>query len=159
MSSISMSASGARSLSTTVNDPARTSASIPTKTGDCISVSTGSLGECRLSLPPSARIERRITKGTTSVRQQDGTFKDEPVERESWQLVIPNGLGAMFLRANSDTAWPHLSVDVRKPEDGSTPFMEQGEVVETHTLVDLGLATVDESGAYGPAYEWKSEGE
>lgn len=152
MSSVSMSASGARSLTTTVNDPARTAASMPTKAGDCIQVSTGSLGECRLSLPPSARIEKRVT----ILHDDDGKGGKKERVQESWQLVIPNGLGAMFLRASSDTAWPHLSIDVRKLEDGKTPFMEAGEVAESHSLVDLGLATVRE-GDYGDVYEFVTE--
>lgn len=152
MSSVSVSASGARSLTTTVNDPARTAASMPTKAGDCLSVSTGSLGECRVTLPASAYIEKRV-----SVHQdQDGKGGTKERVQESWQIVFPHGLGSMFLRATSDTSWPHLSVDVRKPEEGRTPLMEAGEVTESHSLVDLGIATVRE-GDYGDVYEFVDE--
>jgi hypothetical protein len=102
-------------------------------------------------LPPSAWIEKRVSV----LHDADGKGGTKERVSETWLLVIPNGLGAMFLRASNETAWPHLSVDVRAVKDDETPWLERGDVVEKHTLVDLGLATSEESEGGGfVAYEF-----
>lgn len=152
MSSVTLSASGARSLSTTINDPAATRASMPTKAGDSIYVSAGSLGECRILLPPSARIEKRVA----ILNDTDGKGGTKERRQESWHLVMPHGFAGMFCKPASDTAWPHMSMDVRKWDDPH--YYEKGDVAETHDMVELGLATVAESEGGGYAiYDWKSE--
>lgn len=138
MSTVSLDASGARALTSTVNDPARTAASIPTKRGDSININGGSYTEARMVLPATARIERR----------EYVTVRDEKEIKTTYHvLVVPGGSGGVFLRA-SENAWPHLTVSVKdwskekagyNAEEGKH-FTESGVLAETHTLVDLGLA-------------------
>lgn len=145
MSSVSLSASGSRSLSTTINDPAATRASMPTKTGDGIGISGGSFEEVRILLPASARIERIVQSSS------DGKGGDRTMD--SWQIVFPaSGLTA-FARP-TETSWPHLSVDVRGYDKSKTDglhYLERGEVAESYSLVDLGIAEVTE-GEFGTSY-------
>lgn len=59
MSSHVLDVSGARALTTTVNDPALTHVFMPAKAGDDVQVSLSSFRELRIELPANARIQRR----------------------------------------------------------------------------------------------------
>lgn len=142
MSSAQLSASGARSLTSTVNDPAVTRASMPTKGGDSISVTVGSVEEFRMVLPATTRIEKREY---VSTRQVDGEQKE--VKTTYHVLVVPSSSVTAFLRAG-ETMWPHITVDLKdwsKEKAGyhsgsGKHFTESGELAETFTMVGLGIA-------------------
>lgn len=114
MSSVSVSGSGQRSLSLTMNDEARTGASMPTRQGDVVTFAVGGHnGELQLVIHPGSRLER--------------IENPKDPEQVYYRLSIPGGVsGARYVRAEGleDEAtdpWPHASLDVRKnPEPGYT---------------------------------------
>lgn len=106
MSSLSMSGSGQRSLSMTVNNQEMTGSSMPTKPDDNVSISLGSVFDLRMIVPTNARLER--------IKSKDG-------KSEYLRLVVPGSaslqlFGGIPLDPEMDrgSAWPHANVGVGK---------------------------------------------
>lgn len=105
MSSVRISVSGQRALSTTIGDPASTTASMPTKVDDNIFLSMGSLPETQFILPLAARLER--------VKFRDAEYL---------RIVLPkgNGLQVYAIQERDEDGnvpggqWPHVNVEVGK---------------------------------------------
>ena len=142
MSSHHLSASGRRALSTTMNDDARTSAQVPSKPGDAVSLTLSSFAKIEITLGQGVRIERR--RVARNLSSSDG---DRVEYLDSNVLVIEGTDGQMVgLQAYGTPpdrqAWPHTSVDVRKHDERNIPwFIKDGEVVATAELRD---ATFDD---------------
>lgn len=130
MSSHHVSVSGSRALSTTVNDPARTSAQMPSKQGDLANVTIQSFREIDLVLP---------AKGVTVER-----FKDEDGSVvQVLKVKIPEGynenalVGLTVEALPGKTGYPHTSVSVRKEPDGHNPFDFYTKNRELAETIDL----------------------
>ena len=96
MSSISISGSGSRSLSLTMNDKARTHAQMPTVGGekpDALQMQLGGASAIIIPLSPLAEIHR---------------FTDD--EGDKHYYLVTKGGTSVFARADS---WPHASIDAR----------------------------------------------
>lgn len=102
MSSVKLSVSGERGYSLSVA-PEATSLWAPTKQGDEVRATFSSLGTAKMVLPRNARIERMASG-------------EAPNRHEYLVLVIPAqaGLTVQGFKADDDTSWPHVEVDVRR---------------------------------------------
>src|SRR4051794_39117141 len=121
MSSVSISASGARALSTTTNDPARTFASMPTTSEDVIGLQSGGYGEATFLLIAD-RVELE------QIRKSDVAYV----------RVTTSFLSGLQLRPTDKPGggWPHASLDVRK--GGLPDFYQDAERIAD----PLNLATI-----------------
>jgi hypothetical protein len=170
MSTHVLDASGARPLSTTVNDPAATRASVTAKGGDDVRFQIGGVREVRIGLPESARIERRrhVTKSQRLVegkvvRGDDGEFIYDEREYDSYYLVLGGGV-SVFARSSytDDQAseareqhpegstlyepTPHTTMWVKRNGD-ALDLSEQGvliEDVELREVLPKALASLEE---------------
>jgi hypothetical protein len=113
MSSVRLSVSGQRSLTTTLNDPASTAATMPTKADDKMHLQIGNANEIRFVLPNKARIE-------VIAVEKDGEIGQD----RHLRVVIPGGgahLGVFCDSPGEDEeghprpgSWPHFSMDLGK---------------------------------------------
>jgi hypothetical protein len=131
MSSISIDASGARSLQVTLNDPETTKAWMPSKAGDDAQVVISGTGELRLELPANARLQRRRYKVTT----RRGSDAEETHDEDRLILVLSGA--TLFYRSSQELVpeaerkhegHPHVSAYVRRWKDKHA--LESGELVE-----------------------------
>lgn len=151
MSSHALSVSGRRSLSTTTNDDARTSAQMPAKPGDAANITAQGFVKLELSMQApegAARLERRRVG-----HRLGGSHEADRVEYMDLIVLVleipeedQDSAGqrvGVQLFADSTTpdgasdGWPHTNVDVRKGGDPRINYMTGGgeyEVVETVPL-------------------------
>ena len=128
MSSVRASCSGQRALSTTIGDPASTTASMPTKADDNIHISTGGMPEMSFMLPTAARLER--------VKYRDSEYL---------RVVIPKGSGLSIMAIQErdaagevvGSAWPHVNVEVGKHVRNHYASAEIIEVIHERIGDDL----------------------
>lgn len=159
MSTHILDVSGARALTTRTNDPASTYASTPAKQGDDLEVSIGAR-EIRLSLPDSARIQRRryptrrpvYDEAGKPIRDSDGWLMEDGEPEDRLVLVVQ----AMSIFARTSIAdhsderpvyesHPHSQV-VAKRYGEKLHLYEQGELVEeieVGQLAEAGVLTVE----------------
>lgn len=118
MSSHALSVSGQRPLSSTVNDPARTAASMSSKPGDMAHVYLSAFREFHILLPSEGvEVER--------FKNEDGTIIQVLKVRGR---LSPDGERIQGIALQLDArpvdeghGYPHTSVNVRK-DDGKDPF-------------------------------------
>jgi hypothetical protein len=155
VSTHSLDASGARPLTSTTNDPARTSATVSAKEGDdCLGV-FGGFTRVEIPVPqtPGAvrlEVRRRVDKKAKTdergdyVRDENRQIIYEQVEIEDRILVIDtivNVLGRTFPNDNGFVPTPHTSFRIVNLEkDPYRPYWITGETVADDP-VDLGYGT------------------
>jgi hypothetical protein len=130
MSSLSLSVSGARPLSTTVNDPSRTAASMPTKPGDMLSISMGTVREARIVLPAAnVRVER--------YKGEDGAIVQVLVMETNPEHV--HASLSVSLEALPGSGHPHGSINARKEPEDHEPFAGFIGSRELDDTIDLAI--------------------
>jgi hypothetical protein len=120
MSSVSVDASGQRAIQTTINDPARTHASIPTKGDDDLQITVGGVGEISVLVPVGGDEEHGPK--LKLVKMKDG--------REAIYLKINGYLSATAYKGGS--GWPHATISARAG-------VESGVEEELGTIAVAGL--------------------
>lgn len=145
MSTHVLDVSGQRGLSVTMNDPARTGATVPAKAGDDVMVSVGNARQVRFELPPNVRIERReyvaqkqVIENGKPKRDPDGGLVFEDVPQQRLVLVIDGSLNSLFARVSTLPVegedpptyenTPHTSMHVKKWTEPH--FTESGTLIE-----------------------------
>jgi hypothetical protein len=117
MSTHILDVSGARPLTSTLNDPAATRASVPAKQGDDVTFTIGGAKETRLVIPPGSRIQRRRyvrhqpKRADGEIVREGGEVVYEDVPYEEIVLVCNTGL----------TVFGRCSL-VEPPEEGETAY-------------------------------------
>lgn len=155
MSTHTLDASGARPLSTTVNDPARTTATVQAKQGDDCVVTLGNFARVEIPIPTTpgaARIVTRVRSVRKAKRDDHGNhLRDEnrnllyeDAVEETKVLVFDTGhlmLSAHTEKGDGYPSTPHTTCRVVNLEnDQSLPLWVQGETGEDEP-VDLGFGT------------------
>lgn len=136
MSSISLDVSGQRGLSSTINDPARTYASVPSKPGDSATIQLGSFDEIKAYLPKTAKFQ------LVRMPREDGGFD------EFFRLVVPGNSLQLSCQAKDEEnvgVWPHVAVSVRKWETDMDYYFSQknAEVASENEVGELAALTLD----------------
>lgn len=156
MSSHRLDVSGSRPLTTTLNDPAATSAQTSAKAGDDVRFQVGGAREARVLLPPGAKIQRRQYVARTQkldggkiVRDDAGAYVYDERTYEQLYLVLPGG-ATVFARssdlgvqADDDTSGlppvheltPHTTLYARRLGQ-EYDFSESGELLEELVLAE-----------------------
>lgn len=115
MSSFSVDVSGGRAVTATLNDPARTAVSMPSKGGDHANVQLGSFEKIEIILPLNARVERRRTSG------------ENPSEYVV--LSVPASASMTVHCRASESGWPHGWINAGKHVQAFTESLEVIEVI------------------------------
>jgi hypothetical protein len=110
MSSIRLSVSGQRALTTTTNAVEATTVTLPTKVDDKASIQVGNATEIRALLPVNARLELVAQKNTEGVVSDTTKYV---------RLVVPGGGASLRLFVDAPEegqpgSWPHFNVDLGK---------------------------------------------
>lgn len=154
MSTHSLDVSGARPITLTANDPARTAMTLGAKAGDDVTATLSGFRELRVSLTDGrrARIERRrYTKKTAryengkTVKGADGETVYDTEDYEELILVMPGStfFGRASIRDEEKGAegvptyepTPHTMVQAKRQPD--LHFLESGTLLEEFTLAEL----------------------
>lgn len=152
MSTHILDVSGARPLTTTLNDPAATRASTSAKAGDDVFVQVGGARETRMVIPSGTKIQRRryvSRKQMTDsdhrpVKDEAGEYVYEETPYEELVLVLTGSLVA-FSRSShlpiegeeqpSYEPTPHTTLSARRfPEPH---FTESGELLSEAILGEV----------------------
>lgn len=156
MSTHNLDVSGARPLTTTLNDPARTAASCSAKAGDDVNVTVSGCRETRFVLPPNAKIERREYVRKTP-RKVDGALVKDPdnpnlylYDEEPYEELVVVVTGASIVvfgrtsnlthpdtveEAKAFEGTPHTSVVVRRSPDPH--FTESGKLLTDYDIREI----------------------
>lgn len=148
MSTHNLDLSGQRAVTATMNDPARTAVSTPSKQGDDVAITVSGCREIRVLIPPGARIERREYVTRAMVRdnnnvpvKKDGEYVYEDKAEERYVLVVAgriDAFGRTSVQSDGDETekviemYPHTSVVVRRLLDEH--FTESGKLIEEFEL-------------------------
>lgn len=154
MSTHVLDASGARPLTTTMNDPAATRASIPAKQGDDVKFTIGAAREITLRIPDSARLQVRRYKVTTH-KGIDPETKEPIVDERYDDALVLVFAGQVNLFARSSfrdeeanayaeehdgnkpfEGTPHTTMWVKRNGD-DLDWSESGELLVEHQVGDL----------------------
>lgn len=150
MSTHTLDASGQRALTSTINDPARTGATVNAKQGDDAVVTLGNYGRVEVLVPttPGAvKLVKRVR--ATRVAKRDD--KGEYVRDDNRQIIYEDGFEESFVLVftsyfslsahTDDPATPHSTFRIVNLEnDPNKPLWVQGEN-ESETVLDLGYGT------------------
>lgn len=150
MSTHSLDASGARPLTSTTNDPARTAATVSAKQGDDCVVTLGNYQRVEIpvpTVPGAVKLVKRVRQTRVPKRDEHGN----QVRDENRHLVYEDGFEDQYVLVfthffglsahttkDAPTPTPHSTFRVVNLEkDPYAPLWVQGEL-ETETVLDLG---------------------
>lgn len=133
MSSFSLDTSGSRPLSLTLNDEARTGATIPSRAGDDVRISLNGFEEVVAYLPPTAKLQ------LVRIPHEKDDGYDEMI-----RLVFPGQSASLTCKAAEQPYGGHVGVSARK-DNASDYFLEQkqGEIANEVPLAAAVLVHIE----------------